>query len=96
MTLRTGSVSYTETQGSSLPGFLPTARYLGMADNTDGYKNAPGTGYVFGQQDPAFLANARANGWITQNQNLNTSFSNSESKNFTARVNLEPAKDYKV
>ena len=96
MTLRTGSVSYTETQGSSLPGFLPTARYLGMADNTDGYKNAPGTGYVFGQQDPAFLANARANGWITQNQNLNTSFSNSESNNFTARVNLEPAKDFKV
>jgi hypothetical protein len=96
MTLRTGSVSYTETRGSALPGFLPTARYLGMDDNSDGFKNAPGAGFVFGQQDPAFLATARANGWITTNQNLNTSFSNSESKNFTARVNLEPAKDFKV
>jgi cell surface protein SprA len=96
MTLRTGSVSYTETRGSALPGFLPTARYLGMDDNSDGFRNAPGAGFVFGQQDPAFLATARANGWISTNQNLNTSFSNSESKNFTARVNLEPAKDFKV
>jgi cell surface protein SprA len=96
MTLRTGSISYTETRGSALPGFLPTAKYLGMDDNSEGYKNAPGVGFVLGQQDPAFLATARSNGWITQNQNLNTSFSNSESKNFTARVNLEPAKDFKV
>lgn len=96
MTIRTGSVSYTETRGSSLPGFLPVVKYLGMADNSDGFRTAPGLPYVFGKQDPGFLATARNNGWITQNENLNTSFSNSESKNFSARVNLEPAKDFKV
>ncbi len=94
MVIRTGSISYTESNGSSLPGFLPVTKYLGMADNS--YKSAPGLPYVFGHQDPAFLAIARENGWITQNQNLNTSFMNSQSKNFTARVNLEPLKDFKI
>jgi cell surface protein SprA len=95
MTFRTGSVSYTETRGTTLPGFLPTAKYLGMAEDN---KNAPGVGFVFGQQDSAtkFLAMANQNGWITKNENLNTSFLQSSSKNFTARINLEPAKDLKI
>ena len=96
MTVRTGSISYTETRGSMLPGFLPTAKYLGMDDNSDGYRNAPGAGFVFGQQDPAFLATARENKWISQNQNLNTAFSNAESKSLNARANLEPVKFLKV
>ncbi|MFN7847550.1 MAG: cell surface protein SprA [Bacteroidota bacterium] len=96
MTIRTGSASYTKTEGTNLPGFLPTTKYLGMADNSGNTRLAPGLGFVFGAQDPAFLSTARANGWISQNENLNTTFTNSSSENLTARVNLEPFKDLKI
>jgi cell surface protein SprA len=96
MTIRTGSLSYTETNGTSLPGYLPRTKILGMEDVGVGAFAAPGPEFIAGFQDPNFIMKADENGWISDNSRLNNPFSLSNSKNLNARINLEPFKDLKV
>jgi cell surface protein SprA len=97
MMVRTGSFSYTETNGTALPGYLPTSQYLGMRrDETTGNALAPGWPFVAGFQNDQFIYQADSNGWISSNPQLNTPFSMTHSENLNARINLEPFKDFKI
>ncbi len=106
MSLKTVSFSYTETEGTSLPGFYGRPDFLGNDFNYHfpnsgvGSPNstAPGWGYVSGlQQDRVtILTTAANNQWLTTDTTLNTQFTNTLLRNFSGRATIEPFKDFKI
>jgi cell surface protein SprA len=106
MSLKTVSFSYTQTEGTSLPGFFGTPDYLGndfnyhFPNGGPGSVNstAPGWGYVSGysQDRNTILTRAAKNQWLTTDTTLNTAFTNTELKNFSGRATIEPFKDFKI
>jgi cell surface protein SprA len=91
MTVRGINFSYTVRETTALPGYLRAPKYFGL-DNA----NAPGLGFVLGQQDRNFQTKAAANGWITQSKEQNQPFEQTISKNFAANTSLEPIKDLRI
>lgn len=90
--VKTISINYSEDKSTILPGFAPKAKYLGMnPDNT----YAPGLNFVFGYQpDEQWLSDHDA--WLTTASTLAYQFAQTQSKNLTARSNIEPIKDMRI
>ena len=80
-------VSYAETNGTQLPGFLPSIGFLGTTK--------PSMGFIFGSQADVRYDAARA-GYLTNYQNFNQNFTqvNTKDLNLTASVDLFP--DFKI
>lgn len=89
--VKDASVSYNETNGIRLPGFLPEPTMLGnrMSDR------APGLGFAFGSQRD-IRYDAAENGWITYDTLLNNPYMNKQNINLSYRVNIEPFKDFRI
>ncbi len=92
MSIRNLTATYNVTQGTILPGFLPTPSLLGM----DAGWNAPGWGFVFGGQDPNIRFKAAENGWLTKSTKLTTPFSQSMTKDLGIRTAMELSQDLKI
>ncbi|MBA3900896.1 MAG: cell surface protein SprA, partial [Bacteroidetes bacterium] len=92
MTVKNASLTYTENQGTILPGYNDSPYLLGM--NRD-FSN-PGLGFVFGQQDPNFARTAADRGMLEQVSVQNVPYSTTRSTNFNGRANLEPIRDLRV
>ncbi|MBD2757542.1 T9SS outer membrane translocon Sov/SprA [Spirosoma validum] len=93
LTVRGINFSYTVQESTILPGFLPTPTFFGI-DSRNG--NAPGLGFVLGNQDHDIIYKAAAKGWITPSTVLNTAFQQNLTKKFTANTTLEPFKDFRM
>lgn len=91
MGIRNISVSYSEANGSGLPGFMSSPDILGM----DLKRGAPGWDYVFGSQ-VNIAKRAAENGWISESQQLNTPFIRKSNKNLSGRMSVEPFKSLKI
>ena len=65
---KTLSVGYSEDKGTTLPGFLPEARWLGQQSYNG--SSAPGFKFLFGGQDENFGLKAAGKGWITTDSML--------------------------
>lgn len=91
LSLQDGSISYTETNGTLLPGFM---RSPGLIGNDFG-ANAPGLGFVFGSQND-IRYDAASNGWLSQDTMFNSAFATKYTSTFTARVQLEPIEDLRI
>lgn len=91
MGIRNASISYTEANGTALPGFTKSPTILGM----DLAHGAPGWDYVFGAQIN-IAERAAENGWISESQQLNTPFIRKSSRNLSGRVAIEPFQSLKV
>lgn len=85
---------YTEDRGTTLPGFLPEARWLGQ-ESYDG-RSAPGFKFLFGGQDKNFGMQAAQNGWITDDTTLNSSYQMSFSQELSLRAMFEPVKKLRI
>lgn len=92
MSLRNITGTYTIAQGTILPGFTPTPYLFGM----DKGWNAPGWGFVLGQQDPNFQKKAAANGWLSTSNKLTTPFSQTQSRDLSIRAGVEPSSSLKI
>lgn len=92
MSLRSINGTYSLIEGTILPGFEPTARFLGM----DREWNAPGWGFVFGSQDPDIRFKSAQNGWLTNSTSLTAPFTQSVTRAISARANIEPSPDLKI
>ncbi|WP_242693143.1 cell surface protein SprA [Sabulibacter ruber] len=93
MSARSVNFTYARTEGTLLPGFLPTSRNFGLADGF----GAPGLDFVLGKQYELDDLYNRANreGWYTDSsQYLNTPLSSLKSINLTARATLEPFRNF--
>jgi cell surface protein SprA len=92
MSVRSINGSYTLTEGTLLPGFAPSPKFMGLDKNW----GAPGWGFVMGSQDPNIRYKAGEKNWLTQNSNLTTPFTQNRNVNINVRANVEPSSDFKV
>ena len=91
MGFRNLSVTFTESNGTRLPGFLPTPTILGQ----DWDLMAPGTGFILGSQED-IRERAVREGWITDNPMLNTAYSRGHSQNINIRSQFEPLPNMRI
>lgn len=92
--IKSMSVGYAEDKGTTLPGFLPEARWLGQ----EGYNgsSAPGFRFLFGGQDENFGLEAARRGWITSDSTLNSPYLMKNTRSVYARLIYEPVKKLRV
>ena len=91
---KTLSVGYSEDKGTTLPGFLPEARWLGQQSYNG--SSAPGFKFLFGGQDENFGWKAAGKGWITTDSTQNNPFLMNASRTVYVRALFEPIKKLRV
>jgi cell surface protein SprA len=92
--LKNLSISYEETSGTILPGYLPTTKYLGQSQQNGIY--APGFPFAFGAQNDNYALYASQKGWLT-NDSLQTSpYQMTFSNPISVKATVEPLKGLKI
>ncbi len=99
MTLRNGTITYSQTSGILLPGYAPRTNIIGM-DNF----GAPGFGFVMGQQNHDlsgdivrdFASDAARQGWLVQTPSIFNPYNNTRNENINARLSLEPFRGMRI
>jgi cell surface protein SprA len=91
MTLKQVQATYSENNGTNLPGYIDSTRILGM--NTGNFN--PGIPFVIGSQRN-ILANAQADSLLIRRDNLNSPFAQTISRQFNFTAKLEPFRDFRV
>ncbi len=91
MSVKKATITYSETNGTLLPGFMPEPNFMGNDMSTV----APGFGFVFGSQKD-IRPDAVKNGWITRDTLLNQSFMKKHTDIFTFRTTIEIIPDLKI
>lgn len=91
MAFKEASITYSETNGTLLPGFKPESGVLG----NNWKANAPGLGFIFGSQED-IKGKAASNGWLSTDTLLNTAYLTRQTKNLTIKASLEPLRNLKV
>ncbi len=94
MSVRSASITYNETNTSTLPGFEPGSTIFGQSNQSNGW--APGWGFVLGKQDASFVDRARTKGWLTTDPTFIAPYIMTEDRTINARVNVEPIRDFKI
>ena len=94
------SFSYNETNGTGLPGFKPSSRYLGM-DDRNGLDMAPGIGFVSGLNDDILnkaigKSGDTTNSWLVRNPNQSLPYTETKATTITYRANVEPHGSLKI
>ncbi len=102
MLVRKLRVNYTETMSTTIPGFTPKSRLLGMSSGFD----APGWSFIAGiqpkinrraeQNNGDWLATARSSSWITTNPFQNAPILQAHTKALDGKLTLEPFTDFKI
>jgi cell surface protein SprA len=90
MSLRSANLSFTQTEGTMLPGFMPKPSFFGM-DNW----SAPTPGFVFGSQQD-IRPTAAENGWLSTSPLQNSQFSQTFNQNLNARATIEPIQSLRL
>lgn len=91
--VKSASFNYSLTEGTSLPGFMPVAKWLGSTPDMD---FAPGFDFIFGSQDLSIVDRAIRNGWLSQDSMLNTALNQKRTENINAQVKIEPFKEFNI
>lgn len=88
------SVTYTQSNGTSLPGYINNSNMLGQDFST----GSPGFGFIFGEQfNGTHLARKAADrGWLTQDPTLNAFYMRSRNSNLNISATVEPIKSLRI
>lgn len=92
MMLKSINGTYNINEGTSLSGFKPNAFLFGL----DSGFNAPGIGFILGSQDAGIKQKAARNGWLVENENLNSPFQQTFGTDIDIKADIEPAKDLRI
>ena len=93
MMVKNLNVTYSENNGTFIPGFNPKSEILGM--NTQN-RMAPGWGFVFGSQND-IVGDAINNNWLsTRDKFINTRVAFTKQNNFNWRASVEPFKKMRI
>lgn len=92
MSIKNLSVVYSQNEGTMLPGYNRTSNILGM----DPGFNAPGIGFVTGNQINDFNQQAALNGWMVENEYINQQYLTTYTEDFNIRLNLEPLPNLRI
>jgi len=94
MMVRHGSISYNYSQNAMIPGFQGESKWFGQS-NVLG-STAPGLDFAFGFFDKNFVQKAFNKGWLISNDSVVNPATYSTTKNFDARLSLEPLRGLKI
>lgn len=92
MSVRSVNGTYSLTEGTTLPGYTGTPKFLGMDDGW----NSPGWDFIFGGQDPGIRNRMADGGFITTNSTLTAPFTQRRDQALNLRANVEPSPDFKI
>ena len=90
MMIKDISGTYTQTDGTLLPGFMPVPGYFGVNNG------APGWDFVFGLQDDDFVKRAIREQWMTGDSTLNVPFSRKHTRAIRGQATVEPLRDFRI
>lgn len=95
MGVKNVSLSYTGNDGTILPGYKPTTKFLGQRDLVGGL--APGLPFAFGAQDENFGINAgNLHDWLSKDTSLMTPFIMTHTENWNFRATVEPINNMRI
>ena len=92
MMVRSASLTYSQTNGTLLPGVITNPTYLGMDPNS---LFAPGLGFVFGSQAD-ISQKAADSGWLTNNPKQPNALQKTFTENLNFRAVVEPWDDIRL
>lgn len=96
MMVKSINITYSENNGTILPGYLPHTQFVGMERDNRGVW-APGWKFITGMQDIDLGRKAADQyGWITQDSVLNMPYQMTNSKTLNIRVTVEPVKNMRI
>jgi len=83
--------TYSRTDGTFLPGYLPQSNFLGQ----DFSYNAPGLGFLLGSQAD-LRTQAIANGWISTDTLQNQLYVKTFTENYNIKATIEPIRTLQI
>jgi cell surface protein SprA len=98
MMIRNGNVTYSQGGGIMLPGYNQGTEIMGM---NPGF-NAPGVGFIFGQQtgfgngSSDFLDYAQRNEWLVKNTSFNNAYRETTNERLNLKLIVEPVRDFRI
>jgi cell surface protein SprA len=92
MSVRSLNATYSIIDGTILPGFSPSPHLFGM----DKDFAAPGWNFIFGSQNSDIRFKAAEKGWLTLEPELTNPFTQTSTRAFSARANVDPTTDLKI
>ncbi|MFH1004786.1 MAG: cell surface protein SprA [Bacteroidota bacterium] len=105
MMLKNVSVNYSNSEGTTLPGYNEQTQFFGLNQN-DNYSSqfglAPGLGFILGQQNnfgtqkKPFTDYAASQKWMVKTSSLNTPFTKNTTNNIAGKANIEPIPGFKI
>ncbi len=90
--VKQAQISFTQTQGTTLPGFNKDINIFG--NNLE--NNAPGWDFILGRQNPKLRYELAENGHLSNNSLQNNYYTELNSLDFNATTTLEPLKDLRI
>jgi cell surface protein SprA len=94
MMVRNVSLSYSQNNGMSLPGYTLQPQYFGMSPSGNW---APGPAFGFGfSQNESLARSLSENGFITRNTNQPNRFEKTFTENLNFRATVEPIPDMRI
>ena len=91
MMVKDATLTYSNLQGTILPGFTPEPGPLGNNWSLD----APGLGFIFGSQKD-IKNQAATSGWLSNDTLLNNPYITRAAENITFRSTVEPVRNFKI
>ena len=85
--LKNMQINYSETNGTMLPGYLPSVGFFGSSK--------PSLGFVFGLQDDVRFESAKR-GWLTNYPEFNQNYTQVNTKQLQATAYLEPFSELRI
>lgn len=92
--LRNVTLTYSENNGTILPGYMPGSKFMGT-ENYQGL-SAPGLPFMLGWQERDFAYRAAENNWLSTDSTLNSAYVMNHTRDLTVRVMLEPLPGMKI
>ncbi len=100
MTVRTGTLTYSQNSGILLPGYRPGANVVGMGPGF----GSPGFGFLLGEQNQDlngnfvrdFASEAAGKGWLVQTPSIFNPYTNTRTETINGRLSLEPFRSMRI
>ncbi|MEN8136911.1 MAG: cell surface protein SprA [Bacteroidota bacterium] len=87
------TLSYSENNGTFLPGYLPEVGFFGQQNYNGG--PAPSLGFMFGDQTD-IRQTAVLNGWLTNDTRLNDSYRQTNTEKLSFKGTIEPLPEFRI
>lgn len=92
MMIRNASLSYTQGNGTLLPGYMYSPNIMGMNWSTNG---SPGFLFVFGGQTDVQNIGAQK-GWLSTDSLMNSAYQKRKNETINFRATVEPFKNFRI